>query len=134
MKYIFMDTMAFLHYRLFTQIDFLSLFGSEPTTIVILEVVCHEIDNHKNQNPRKKIRARASNVTSKILEALKGESNALLRDNLRVEFCPRCTIDFAAMGLDASSNDHRIIGAIIDFSNKIDKEKDSILFITPYLS
>lgn len=130
MKYIFMDTMAFLHYRLFTQIDFLSLFGSEPTTIVILEVVCHEIDNHKNQNPRKKIRARASNVTSKILEALKGESNALLRDNLRVEFCPRCTIDFAAMGLDASSNDHRIIGAIIDFSNKIDKEKDSILFIT----
>ena len=98
MKYIFMDTMAFLHYRLFTQIDFLSLFGSEPTTIVILEVVCHEIDNHKNQNPRKKIRARASNVTSKILEALKGESNALLRDNLRVEFCPRCTIDFAAMG------------------------------------
>lgn len=130
MKYIFMDTMAYLHYRLFSEIDFLSLFGNEPTTVVILELVCHEIDNHKNQNPRKKIRTRASNVTSKILEILKGESNALLRDNLRVEFYPRCTIDFAAMGLDASSNDHRIIGAIIDFANKTDREKDSILFIT----
>lgn len=130
MKYIFMDTMVFLHYRLFSEIDFLSLFGNEPTTIVIPEVVCHEIDNHKNQNPRKKIRTRASNVTGKILEILKGESNALLRDNLRLEFCPRSTIDFVAMGLDASSNDHRIIGAIIDFANKKDREKDSILFIT----
>ncbi len=130
MKYIFLDTMVFLHYRDFSEIDFLSLFGREPTTIIILDVVAYEIDKHKDQNPSKKIKHRALNVNKRISEILKDKDSAQLRDNLTIKFLHPSLIDLASMGLDVSRNDHCIIGAIIDYATRINKEEDSILFIT----
>ena len=66
MIYIFCDTMVFLHYRLFSEIDFKSLVQSDSVTLIIPAQVSNEIDWHKNTNQVKRLRERAGKVSAKI--------------------------------------------------------------------
>lgn len=62
MNYVFCDTMVYLHYRMFSEIDFSEIIGCSPITLVVPEIVVKEIDDQKDSNPQKKIRDRARRV------------------------------------------------------------------------
>ncbi len=47
---LFLDTMVFLHYPLFTELDWLDMTGVEEVEIIISSVVFYELDEHKDKN------------------------------------------------------------------------------------
>lgn len=66
MKYLFLDTNVFLHYKDFEQIDWKSMVGDD-VTICVAQVVLGEIDKHKDQS-RGKIQKRAKKISSRFSE------------------------------------------------------------------
>jgi rRNA-processing protein FCF1 len=66
MKYLFLDTNVYLHYKDFEQIDWkTSVCDGEDFTIVVPPIVIREIEKQKD-SCRGKIQARAKNVSSKF--------------------------------------------------------------------
>ena len=132
MIYVFCDTMVFLHYRLFSEIDFRSLVQSDSVTLMVPEQVSNEIDWHKNTNPAKRLRERAGKVSAKIatlIERIDVESlSTKIRDGYFFAFLMHKNIDLSKYGLDSQNNDHKIIAAIINF--QIEHPDDKIFFFT----
>ena len=132
MTYIFCDTMVFLHYRLFSEIDFKSLVQSDSVTLIIPVQVSNEIDWHKNTNQVKRLRERAGKVSAKIaslIDRMDVESlSTKIRDGYFFAFLMHKNIDLSKYGLDSQNNDHKIIAAIINF--QIEHPDDKIFFFT----
>lgn len=66
MKYLVLDTNAYLHYKDFEQVDWKSLVGDD-ITVCVPEVVLGEIDKQKDQN-RGKVQKRAKKLSSRFYE------------------------------------------------------------------
>ena len=132
--YVFCDTMVFLHYRLFPQIDFPSLLNMKPITLVIPEQVSHEIDYHKNSNQNKRLRERAGRASKKIAEFIdKMDINSKsmttkITDDYFLEYLMCKKINFKSYGLDSENNDHKIIASILEF--RACHPTDEIFFFT----
>lgn len=66
MKYLFLDTNVYLHYKDFEQIDWkTSVCNGDDFTIVVPPIVIREIEKQKDSS-RGKIQTRAKNVSSKL--------------------------------------------------------------------
>lgn len=133
MLYVFCDTMVFLHYRLFTEIDFQSLMKVKTVTLVVPDTVSNEIDKHKDTSNNKRLRERAKKVSSKIAELIDNMDDmtslsTTINNGYLFKFLPHKEIDFKPYGLDPNSGDHRIIAAILDFRS--DHASDEIVFFT----
>ena len=133
MLYVFCDTMVFLHYRLFTEIDFQSLMKVESVTLVVPDTVSKEIDKHKDTSNNKRLRERAKKVSSKIAELIDNMDDmtswtTAIKKGYFFKFLPHKAIDFEPYGLDPNSGDHKIIAAILDFRS--DHQNDEIVFFT----
>ena len=133
MLYVFFDTMVFLHYRLFSDIDFQSLLNAESVTLVVPEQVSNEIDKHKDTSHNKRLRERAKRVSAKIAELIDNMDDmsslsTTIKKGYFFKFLPHKEIDFKPYGLDTNSGDHRIIVAILDFRSA--NPNDEIVFFT----
>ncbi|MBP7476722.1 MAG: hypothetical protein KA810_15845, partial [Pyrinomonadaceae bacterium] len=77
---LFVDTMIFLHYRPLDELDLKTLTGGDEVSIVITNVLLHELDKHKSSHPIRKIRDRALRVLQdfeKGLDANESSERAL---------------------------------------------------------
>lgn len=127
MNYIFCDTMVYLHYRMFTEIDFSEIIGDAPVTLVVPEIVVKEIDDHKDFNQQKKIRDRASRVHTAFFKYLFLTGNAEIKRGYSIYYLPEKKLDFIKYNLDEQKNDHRLIAAILDFKQSKTDNDDVFL-------
>ena len=88
MNYVFCDTMVYLHYRMFSEIDFSEITGCSPITLVVPEIVVKEIDDQKDSNPQKKIRDRARRVHATLFKYLFSSGNAEIKEGYSILYLP----------------------------------------------
>ena len=129
MNYVFCDTMVYLHYRMFSEIDFSEIIGCSPITLVVPEIVVKEIDDQKDSNPQKKIRDRARRVHATLFKYLFSSGNAEIKEGYSILYLPEKKINFAEYNLDEQKNDHRLIAAILDFKTNTNG-KNEFFFIS----
>ena len=127
MTYVFLDTMIYLHYIWFEDIDFKEVVGDQEVQIVVPHITLHELDTHKDNHRLPKIRERARKVANTFFECFTQKSGALKGALTASEFDESSTFDFAAHNLDKSKNDHCLLAAILEFR---DSHTEPVLLIT----
>lgn len=70
---ILLDTNVFLHYQLFTEIDWPDEIGSDVDRFLVSMNVVHELD-HKKNHPDKNISQKAKRVIKKLWQAIENET------------------------------------------------------------
>lgn len=131
MEYVFCDTMVFLHFKMFQEINFCDILNVKSVTLIIPEAVSDEIDKHKDNHSIKRIRSRASMISSKFYDFLVKTPNSeyCVNENFKIKFLLYEPFDYDAYGLNQNKSDHQIIASIIAFSKTIN-DSDHITFIT----
>ena len=124
----FIDTNIFLHYQMFTEIDWNKITNKRKVLLVICSTVIDELDNKKYSDPSKDIRSRAKKVITKLSE-IRDKANInthdntyKIRENIDVLFIPfdKARIDWENQKLemlDVKNNDDRIIASILTNTN-----------------
>ena len=124
MKYLFLDTNVYLHYKDFEQIDWkTSVCDGEDFTIVVPPIVIREIEKQKDSN-RGKIQTRAKNVSSKFGDYFL--ENKVI-EKIKIKTCedPSDT-DFDDLKFNRSTNDDVLILSAI----KSDYHKNDIIVVS----
>ncbi len=127
MTYVFLDTMIYLHYKWFEDIDFKNVVGDQEVQIVVPHITLHELDTHKDNHKSSKIRERARKVAGRFLECFLEYGGTLKGSLTACEFDESGMFDFAAHNLDKSKNDHRLLAAILEFK---ESQSESVFLIT----
>ena len=115
---IFLDTNIFLHYQLFDQINWLKELSASKVTLVIPPIVLRELEKHKINPDRKKIRERAKLVVSKLAQYLDLSTPIQVSENIELSsilFDP--TIDFSANQLSQAIADDWLLASILSFKS-----------------
>lgn len=82
MKYLFLDTNIYLHFKSFEQIDWSKLIeGNDEYCIVIPEIVIREIDKIKDSG-RGKVQKKAKNISSRFGEILLENNSPIFKVHL----------------------------------------------------
>lgn len=119
MKYLFLDTNVYLHYKDFEQIDWkTSVCNGDDFTIVVTPIVIREIEKQKDSS-RGKIQTRAKNVSSKLGGYFLENK---VSDKIKIATCEDPSdIDFDGLKFNRSTNDDvLILSAIKSGYNKND--------------
>ena len=117
-SYCFIDSTIFLHFKLFTEIEWNKLINSTSTLLVICPTVIKELDLKKDLGYDIDIRHRARKVISKISEILNSKLIGSIKKNLDLEFLPNePSIDWSKEQLDPEIPDDRIIASILEKKN-----------------
>ena len=127
MTYVFLDTMIYLHYKWFEDIDFKNVVGDQEVQIVVPHITLHELDTHKDNHKSSKIRERARKVAGRFLECFLEYGGTLKGSLTACELDESATFDFAAHNLDKTKNDHRLLAAILEFKKS---QSESVFLIT----
>jgi predicted ribonuclease YlaK len=112
MKYLFLDTNIFLHFRYYTEINWNQIIGDGEYTIVVTSMVIDELDN-KKYDVNRKISKRAKQMLIRFLEI----SNESQRENFPVviDSTRPKEITFIENNLKNSTQDDNILASIIEF-------------------
>jgi len=112
--YCFIDTNTFLHYRMFTEIDWCKEFEASHVTLVVCSAVIRELDKKKFSDPDAKVRGRAKKVITKLSEVGNKSFHVQVKPGVELLFITRePIIDWNAEGLSPDINDDRVIAAIL---------------------
>lgn len=110
----FLDTMIFLHFQPFDQLDWTSILNAKHVTIVIPPIILRELNKHKDNHPLSKIRDRAQRVIGRVLELFKDAYTANVRRGIDVMHEPvEPKLDFEAHNLDPKSGDDVLLAAVL---------------------
>lgn len=121
----FIDTNIFLHYQMFTEIDWNKITNKRKVLLVICSTVLSELDKKKDLDPDINVRNRARRVVaklSKLVSKLEDRDNVCdniykLKDNADILFIPYETNfnweNQNLEALDKNINDDRIIASIL---------------------
>jgi len=113
-KLLFLDTMVFLHYQDFDQINWPEVAQADAVTIVIPPVTIRELNKHKESHPRPRVRRRAGTTLRKLSALLGSGLEAPLQDWVVVQLEDRDPlIDFTAHHLSPQIQDDQLIASII---------------------
>jgi rRNA-processing protein FCF1 len=123
-SYCFIDTNSFLHYKMFTEVDWDKLTNSKSVLLVVCPDVLRELDQKKFSGNDTNIRNRAQKVISKMSKMVKNNNIYKIKNNLDLMFIPNePAIDWAKQGLREQIPDDRIIASILEknkhFNNTI---------------
>jgi predicted nucleic acid-binding protein len=119
MKYIFLDTNIFIHFKQFDQIAWDKIVNDDYK-IIIAPIVLDELDKHKT-NSNKKIAKRVKNILPKIEE----EQNKTDKKVIILFNIPKEEI-FNEYQLSKNQQDHCLLASIIEFG-KTNKIEDILL-------
>jgi hypothetical protein len=126
---VFIDTMIFLHFRLFDQIDWPTVLNADHVTIVIPPITIRELDKHKNTHAFKTLRERAQTVSRRLLEVFSDGEHATVRRGVDVRFeAAKPNLDFDAHRLDSNWQDDYLLATILCF--KRDRPESNIVIVT----
>ena len=127
MTYVFLDTMIYLHYKWFEDIDFTTIVGDQKIQIVVPHITLNELDKHKDYHKSFKVRRRAKKVADKFLECFLNDKNTLKGELSIRDFEESTTFDFWNYNLNSENNDHRLLAAIYEFKKST---SDPVLLIS----
>ena len=114
-SYCFIDTNTFLHYRMFTEIEWSKLTNSNSVLLIVCPDVLRELDQKKFLENDINIRNRAQKVISKMSKMAKNNKICKVKNNLGLMFIPNePSIDWEKQGLSKKIPDDRIIASILE--------------------
>jgi len=117
-NYCFIDSSSFLHFKLFTDINWSKFTHSKSTLLIICSAVMKELDIKKDSDYNIDLRHRARKVISKISEILTSDMTGSIKENLDLKFIPNePSIDWNKEQLDPQISDDRIIASILEQKN-----------------
>jgi hypothetical protein len=125
MKTIFLDTNIFLHFKSFTEIDWLTICQDNICKIVIAPIVIDELDKYKVGNDEKAKRARKT--LQKIEGYVETKTNEI-RKNIGLEVIierPKKST-FKTYHLNPEEKDNHLIASIIEYQKRL-RNKDIFL-------
>ena len=70
-KIAFIDTMIFLHFQSFDQLDWPTILNMKRAMIIVPPITLRELNKHKDTHNLQKIRERAQSVIGKLLDLFK---------------------------------------------------------------
>ena len=113
---VYIDTSILLHYRLFDEIDWLDVTGSDQVELRVPSVILRELEKKKIEHPRQKIQERADKALSKLSRLSDKGLHAPVRDGVAVAFeTQEPAIDYRERGLDPSVNDDVLLASALVF-------------------
>ena len=117
-KYLFLDTMVFLHFRPVEEIRWTELLNCSRVEIILPRVTIRELDKHKTTHILTKVRDRARRSLKKIEDKLNSDDRALREDVfLRFLDSPQ-SIDYASIGLNPDWADDILLASILIFKQE----------------
>jgi rRNA-processing protein FCF1 len=118
MRYAVIDTNTFLHFQLFTELDWLQLLESEEVQLIVPSTVLQELDKKKFNEQDINLRNRAKKVISTFNQILNNKLS-FKKENIRIEFLPNePNIDWKKENLDMMIPDDRIIATCLELFQK----------------
>lgn len=123
----FIDTNIFLHYQPFYQIRWERELKCDRVTLVLSQVVVHELDRKKDEHQNDRIRNRARTILSKLHEVIEAGGTVDVHVELQFEETPPA-VDYAELRLDRSRNDDQIIASVYAFRTLHPEER--VLIVT----
>lgn len=116
----FLDTMIFLHFQPFDQIDWPTVLNANHVTLIIPPIIMRELNNHKDTHALRKIRERAQRVIGRLLELFKDGDQANVKRNVEVKYqTAEPNIDFETYKLDPKSGDDLLLATILSFKAEL---------------
>lgn len=118
MKYALLDTNTFLHYHLFTEIDWCSILNTEEVEVIVSTTVLQELDKKKFSEQDIRIKNRAKKVISTFNLVLENKI-PFKKDKASLKFIStEPKIDWNKENLDSLILDDRIIATCIELIEK----------------
>ena len=118
MRYAVIDTNTFLHFQLFTELDWLQLLESEEVLLIVPSTVLQELDKKKFNEQDINLRNRAKKVISTFNQILNNKLS-FKKENILIEFLPNePNIDWKKENLDMMIPDDRIIATCLELFQK----------------
>lgn len=126
MKFV-LDTNVYLHYKLFTELEWKTLLRNDDLTLIVPPAVIEELDEKKYSAPNTRIKRRAQEVISKFQDASEGKS---ISRGFQINFLESNIedVDWDTLRLNPSNSDDRIIAAILALKEQTPDEE--ILIVT----
>jgi len=116
--YCFIDTNTFLHYIMFTELNWNILTKSKSVLLIVCSDVLRELEKKKNLDPDINIRNRARKVISKMAEIGSKSSFCKIKNDIDLMFIPdEPSVDWINQGLNEKIVDDRIIASILTNSH-----------------
>jgi len=117
-SYCFIDTNSFLHYRMFTDINWNKVTNSSSVLLIVCSAVLRELDQKKFSEYDINIRNRSQQVISKMSKMVTSNKIHKIKKNLDLMFIPsEPSIDWEKEGLSSQIPDDRIIASILGQKN-----------------
>jgi hypothetical protein len=127
--YFFLDTNIYIHYKFFTDINWLKILGIPEAVLVIPATVMKELDEKKYNGQDQIVRERAQKIIQHLVNIISNGEPFFVNGKLQVIFLNnKLDIDWHKEGLSSSSNDDNIIASILLFIK--DKPDAKVTFIT----
>ncbi len=117
-SYCFIDTNSFLHYRMFTDINWNKVTNSSSVLLIVCPAVLRELDQKKFLEYDINIRNRSQQVISKMSKMVTSNKIHKTKKNLDLMFISsEPSIDWEKEGLSSQIPDDRIIASILEQKN-----------------
>jgi|GEM_PF-5939055 len=127
-KVAIVDTMVFLHWPIFSDLDWKAIVDADHVEIVIPSVVFYEIDGHKDGHPQSTIRKRARAVLKKIEELIGSEEKVAIAPHVVLHLDTRIFEDFATHGLSGVIADDKLLLAAIH--RRDEEDNDEVVIVS----
>ncbi len=111
----FLDTNSLIHYRLFSEIDWINELATKEVEIIICPTVLQELDRKKFAELDIDIRNRCKKIISKLSEYASGDT---IKENVSINFLNKePKIDWSNEGLSSDIPDDRIIASVLEYED-----------------
>jgi PIN domain len=119
MLHIFPDTNALLHFKRPDRIDWPTLLGTKPITLVVTPVLIRELEEQKVTNSVRKLRERAQAVLHWFATFIDASEPVGIRADVHLAFIRTSPIlDFKDHRLSSHLADDELIATVIEFRNE----------------
>jgi len=117
--YCVLDTNIHMECKPFGEIDWLDVLDAKKIFLLIPSPVVEELDNHKENNPRKNKRSRAQRAIKDLArtqDRMPSGGDGLVRQNVFLRFLPPPPFQHAAI-IGPTDNDGRILASALVFKD-----------------
>lgn len=111
MLYCFLDTNIFLQFQTFDEIDWLSILKTDAVCLVVAKKVIQELDEHKINPSRERLRKRSRMILNKLLEYAESENPVRIGVTVKIQTTSPKSDWLERNGYDLSYADDKIVGA-----------------------
>lgn len=119
-SYCFIDSNSFLHYRMFTDINWNKISNSSSVLLIVCPAVLRELDQKKFSEYDINIRNRSQKVLSKMSKMVTSNKIHKIKKTLDLMFISsEPSIDWEKEGLSSQIPDDRIIASILEQKNNL---------------